>query len=100
MYTIIWRFTVKPDAIPVFENHYGANGSWANLFRTAPGYVGTDLLRDTAKEKYNVFVTHDHWRSAEDFVAFNPQANAAYQALDRECNALTLYEEKLGTMGS
>jgi heme-degrading monooxygenase HmoA len=98
MYTIIWRFTVKPDAIPVFENHYGADGSWVHLFRAAPGYVGSELLRDVNKP--NIFITFDHWRSAEDFVAFNPQANTAYEALDRQCDALTLYEEKLGTMGS
>ncbi|MBL8628046.1 MAG: hypothetical protein JNM81_00345, partial [Rhodospirillaceae bacterium] len=48
----------------------------------------------------NVFVTLDHWQSSVAFDAFNPKANAAYQALDRECEVLTLHEEKLGAIGS
>ncbi len=98
MYTIVWRFTVKPEAVAAFEAHYGAEGSWVQIFRTAPGFVATELLRDTLKP--NVFVTLDHWQSSVAFDAFNPKANAAYQALDRECEVLTLHEEKLGAIGS
>ena len=48
MYTIMWRFTVKAARRADFERHYGADGTWAALFRQGAGYLGTTLLRDTA----------------------------------------------------
>ena len=43
MYVIVWRFTA---ADPVtFEEHYGPNGTWAQLFRRSGDYLRTDLLR-------------------------------------------------------
>lgn len=98
MYTIIWRFTVKPDSVAAFEAHYCSTGSWVAIFRTAAGYIGTELLRDTAQP--NVYMTLDHWQSEAHFAAFDPQNNAAYQALDRACESLTLREEKLGVLGA
>ena len=35
MYVIIWRYRVKPEQADVFERHYGAAGSWVELFRRA-----------------------------------------------------------------
>jgi hypothetical protein len=29
-----------------FESRYGPEGDWAQLFRRAPGYHGSELLRD------------------------------------------------------
>jgi len=91
MYTLIWRFTVKPARRADFERHYGASGTWAALFRESPGYLGTALLRDMAGD--NIYVTIDRWTDAAAFAAFKAAHGAAYAALDRECESLTAHEE-------
>ena len=96
MYTVIWRFTVKPARRADFERHYGADGTWAALFRLGAGYLGTDLLRDTARN--DVYVTIDRWTTAAAFTAFKATHGTAYAALDRECEDLTEKEERLGVI--
>lgn len=96
MYTVIWRFTIKPARRADFERHYGAHGTWAALFRRGVGYLGTDLLRDTARD--DVYVTIDRWTDAAAFAAFKAAHGAAYEALDRECEDLTEKEERLGAI--
>lgn len=96
MHTVIWRFTVKADRIADFERHYGADGSWAALFRRGTGYLGTELLRDTARA--NVYVTLDHWVSAQAMRDFKQTHHAAYAELDSECESLTEREELMGTL--
>ncbi|MBL8644005.1 MAG: antibiotic biosynthesis monooxygenase [Rhodospirillaceae bacterium] len=98
MYVIVWRFTVKPEAVADFERAYGPAGDWVRIFRNAPGFVRTDLLKDTSQP--NVYLTLDHWRDEAAFAAFNPKANAAYVALDAVCEAYTLHEEKLGAFSA
>jgi hypothetical protein len=46
-FAYIWEFRVDPSAQADFEFEYGPSGSWAALFRQAPGYIDTLLLRDT-----------------------------------------------------
>lgn len=94
-HTIIWRFTVKPERIADFERHYGAEGTWAALFKRASGYRGTALLRDTLQT--NVYVTIDRWESAESFAAAK---GSEYAKLDAECADLTLREELLAAVTS
>jgi quinol monooxygenase YgiN len=96
MHTVIWRFTVKPARRADFERHYGADGTWAALFRQGVGYLGTDLLRDTARE--NVYVTIDRWTDSAALAAFKAAHADAYAALDRACEDLTETEEPLGTL--
>lgn len=98
MHTIIWRFTVKPEAVTEFENHYRADGAWAALFNRAPGYRGTDLLRDVGQPL--VFVTIDRWETAAAFAAFKAAHASAYAALDAQCEKLTVGEEKLAAFDS
>jgi len=98
MYTIVWRYKVKPEAVDAFERHYHAEGSWVTLFRSSPGYIRTDLFRDTAQP--HVYLTCDVWESEAAFIALDAQNNTAYQALDQTCAGLTLHEEKLGAIST
>jgi heme-degrading monooxygenase HmoA len=91
MYVIIWRYRVKPEQAGAFERHYGAAGSWVELFRRGTGYVGTDLLRDEAG-----YVTIDRWTSKTDYERFRSAREEEYAALDEKLAQLTEAEEKLG----
>jgi len=42
------------------------------------------------------YVTLDHWRTRDAFVAFTTERKAAYEALDRRYEPLTTTEARLG----
>lgn len=89
MYVVVWRFTTDD---PVnFERHYGPEGIWSRLFRRSPEYVRTDLLKST-----DAYVTLDWWTSLEAYNAFREQHAEDYSLIDDACEAVTLFEEKLG----
>jgi heme-degrading monooxygenase HmoA len=90
----VWEFLVDEASRVEFERRYGPRGSWAALFGRAPGYLGTELLRDeTTPGRY---LTLDRWSSAAAYRAFREQFAADYAALDLECEALTRAEKALG----
>lgn len=92
MIAIVWRFTSAGGAQAAFEDAYGSDGAWAKLFRTAPGYVRTDLLRRFDGS----YLTIDYWHSLSDWDAFSRGQSEAYAALDAACEALTASEEQIG----
>ncbi len=93
-YTYIWIFQVRPDRVEHFLRHYDSAGSWALLFRRAPGYIGTRLLRD--RNDPLRFVTVDDWESERHYQAFRARFASDYDALDRICGGLTVTETPLG----
>jgi heme-degrading monooxygenase HmoA len=95
---IVWRFTAAPASVAEFERHYSSEGSWAHLFRRSAGYKGTTLLRDsTAPHRYLLW---DSWDSVASFDRFKQEHSADYATLDKQCEALTEEETKLGVFES
>jgi heme-degrading monooxygenase HmoA len=87
----IWRFRAAPGQEERFERVYGSDGAWARLFGLAPGYLGTELGRtDDDRAEY---LTIDRWKSRAAWQAFRRDHAAAYDALDRECEHLTVSED-------
>ena len=95
MQIILWEFKVRDDAIQEFIIAHGPDGDWAKLFRYAPGYLSTELLRSSSDS--NTFVTIDRWKDAGCFARFQEQFGAEYKKLDIRLEGLTLSEKKLGT---
>ena len=89
MFVVIWRFTTR-NAIE-FERHYRSDGTWAQLFRTDPQFIRTDLLK--AADHY---LTLDCWTSREAYDAFRDANAERYAEIDRMCESLTISEEKVG----
>ena len=82
MYVIVWTFRPRPGRAADFEWEYGPAGSWAALFRDAPGYyLGTDLLRAADGSGHDLTV--DRWKSSAAYEAFRVARRAEYEALDR-----------------
>lgn len=94
MHIIIWEFTVREEHIQKFISACGPNGDWANLFRRAQGYLGTELLRSSHEP--NIFLTVDRWESAASFEIFQERFGAEYKKLDARFEAYTSSEKKLG----
>jgi len=93
-YLVVWEFRPRPGAETRFEEVYGPRGRWARLFATDEAFVATELNRDL-KESGRYF-TLDFWRSKEAYDAFRAKHASEYEAIDRECDALTAGEKLVG----
>ena len=94
MFIVVWQFEIAEEKIAAFEAAYGPQGAWAELFRTSSDYHGTELLRDAYVP--GTYLTIDRWASEEAFRSFRKEHDAAYEALDRKCDALTEKETRIG----
>jgi heme-degrading monooxygenase HmoA len=94
MFVVIWQFEIAEEKIPAFEAAYGPEGTWSLLFRTSTEYLGTELLRDAYIS--GNYLTIDRWASEEAFREFRKDHDAGYESLDRECDALTTRETRIG----
>jgi len=94
MFVVVWKFEIAEDKIEGFEAAYGPEGSWAQLFRTSPNYLGTELLRDAYEP--GSYLTIDRWTSEDAFRAFRKDHDSDYEVLDRRCDALTSRETRVG----
>jgi len=92
--SIVWRFAVKAGKEEEFERIYGPNGNWAQLFRKAAGYGGTELHK--SREIPRTYVVIDRWESSEAFKHFKERFKDEYRALDVRCEELTEKEEHVG----
>ena len=94
MYVSIWEYQIAADADDRFRHEYGPEGGWVALFRKAPGYVSTTLLRDHVDPLR--YLTVDVWETEEAHDAFRQQHAVAFAELDDACKALTLRELPVG----
>jgi len=94
MFVVVWQFEIAEEKIAEFEAAYGPNGSWAQLFRSSPSYLGTELLRDAYIP--GSYMTIDRWASEADFRAFRKAHDGEYEVLDRACDQLTSRETRIG----
>ena len=93
-YTYVWEFLIAPAARAQFETAYGPHGSWVKLFRSAPGYIESLLLRDAANSLR--YVTIDRWESAAAHAAFRSRFSTQYEEIDRDCQEFTTSENLVG----
>jgi heme-degrading monooxygenase HmoA len=91
---IVWEFMVRDGKASEFEKFYSATGPWATLFGGSPGFLGTTLLRDTGTARR--YLTVDRWDSAASHRAMHGRLAKQYQAMDRDCQALTETEQQIG----
>jgi heme-degrading monooxygenase HmoA len=94
MFVVVWQFEIAEGKIAGFEAAYGPDGPWMKLFRASPNYMGTEILRDAYIP--GNYLTIDRWASEGDFRAFRKQHDQEYEALDRDCGALTSRETRIG----
>jgi heme-degrading monooxygenase HmoA len=98
MHVILWQFEVAAEKAADFVAAYSGSGAWAQLFRQASGYLGTELL--CCAEESMRYITIDRWNSAEDFTRFQRDFADQYKSLDAVMESLTRSERKIGTFTS
>jgi heme-degrading monooxygenase HmoA len=93
-YTYIWEYLVLPDRVDEFEELYGPQGAWRELFQQSTGYIKTELHRD--RSQLNRFVTVDYWESYDAWLDWRALFEARFQQLDRRGGQLTAEEREVG----
>lgn len=96
-FVYLWAYRVPPERLDEFRELYGPDGQWVDLFRRAPGYVDTQLLRD--RNDSGRFVTVDRWESKEAFLSYRASFLEEIDHLDRLGERLTTEETALGEFG-
>jgi heme-degrading monooxygenase HmoA len=86
---LVFSYEVRDTG--AFEDAYGANGEWAQFFRAASGYIGTELLRDV--EIPGRYLVVDRWESAEAYNAFAAANRDEY--MRRVDDSRLYYEQEL-----
>jgi heme-degrading monooxygenase HmoA len=97
VHILVWEYEVVPGAEAEFEALYGPQGDWVVLFRSYPGYLGTELMRGEHPRRY---ITLDRWRSAADYAHFRLSAQDAQAALDARGDVMLISVERLGAFDS
>ncbi len=89
----VWEYEVLKDSVAEFESAYGADGLWAQLFTSEPGFLGTALYRSVAAE--DRYVTIDRFESPRSWQRFLQRHGEAYERLDAQTARLTMRETEL-----
>ncbi len=95
MFIVIWHYSVKEGKERDFELAYGVQGEWVRLFRTAPGYHGTELLHDAHHP--SDYVTIDRWVDRESYESFMNDSKKEYERIDSRHSVLTTSEQRVGS---
>jgi heme-degrading monooxygenase HmoA len=93
-YDIIWEFMVPADRRVDFEEAYGANGVWAELFARASGFIEVRLF--ASPDQPGRYLTMDRWASREAFDAFHQQFKTEYDFVDRLHAGIATTENRIG----
>jgi len=94
MHGLVYESLVDPARVARFEELYGPDGQWARFFRGAAGYLGTELLRDSARS--GRYLVIDRWSSAEAAAWFLADRAEEYERRSRDAAHLYLREVRLG----
>jgi heme-degrading monooxygenase HmoA len=93
MFVALWEYEVKPGCEESFQSTYGPQGDWVSLFQRNPHFRETRLLRDLPRPRF--YFTLDYWDSETSFEEFKAANRAAYAAIDRATEPLTISERRL-----
>jgi len=95
MFVALWEYEVKPGCEESYQSAYGPQGPWVRLFQRDPHFRETRLLQDLSRPRF--YFTLDYWDSESAFEQFKTANHAAYAAIDRTTESLTVSERRLST---
>lgn len=95
MFVRVWEFRPRQGLEGAFRQVYGPAGAWVQLFRRAPGFLGTDLIGTRAGDRY---LTLDRWRERSAWDAFLRTWPDEYAELDRECEPLVEIDREVALL--
>jgi len=94
VFIVIWQYQVKPGCEEAFENMYGPNGDWVQLFQPSPEYSQTILLKESPGKRF--YQTLDFWNSHDAYEHFYTKYESEISRLDQIGDELTVSEMLIG----
>jgi heme-degrading monooxygenase HmoA len=94
MFVIVWEYAVKPDRRDDFESFYRPDGPWTRLFRQAPGFVSTTLMKDLRNPRR--YVVADRWTNEKLYDEFKRAYAQPYDDLSARGQRMIDRESELG----
>lgn len=98
MYSVIWKYKIKPDCREAFENEYGSDGSWFKLFSESADYKGSFLHK--SDDDADSYILTDTWITQESYEIFKKNNESVYNELSSRFECLYDSEEKIGAFES
>lgn len=98
VYSVIWKYKIRPENKEKFEIEYGSNGTWSRLFNQSENYRVSFLLKN--EDDADTYLLVDTWinkQSYEDFIKTNQET---YDNISSRFEYLYLSEEKIGSFNS
>ena len=93
MWIRIWEYDVVSSARAEFEQAYGPDGAWAQLFASSNGFRGTELFASsTSPDRY---LTIDRFDDAAAWDDLQATLGEEYRLLDAELEHLTTGQREL-----
>ena len=109
MISVVFEYEVGSEMHAEFERVYGPDGDWARFFRSAEGYLGTDLhapveapaddpsgSRGEDPKPDARFLVVDRWTSEQAYAAFLAGQEAEYERRSRDTARLYRRETRVG----
>jgi heme-degrading monooxygenase HmoA len=87
---IVWEYEARAERAEEFEAFYRPDGAWGGLFREAPGFVSTTLMRDFKRPRR--YLVADRWTSETVYEEFKRERRAEYDELS--ARGARLYERE------
>ncbi len=98
VYSVVWKYKIKPENKEVFEFEYGIDGSWSLLFNTSKNYKGSIL--HISEDKADTYLLIDTWTNKSHYEKFIELNKKVYTELSSKFNYLYQTEDKIGTFNS
>ncbi|MGI9545531.1 MAG: hypothetical protein ACR2MX_19875 [Cyclobacteriaceae bacterium] len=90
MYSIVWRYKIKPEFKDKFEFEYGPNGVWSTLFRESENYRGSYLHQNEGSPYSYLLI--DTWTDKSSYEEYKSLNKVRYT--DQSSNLDYLYDEE------
>ncbi len=97
-YSIIWRYTIKPEMRNRFEHEYGSHGAWNELFSQSVNYRGSFLHHNA--ESPDTYILIDTWTDQLSYEQFKADYAEMYKRLSDQFSPLYISEERMGAFNS
>ena len=94
MLVIVWEYEARAERAEDFEAFYRPDGAWGGLFREAPGFVSTTLMRDFKRPRR--YLVADRWTSEALYEEFKRSRATEYAELSGRGRRLFERETEVG----
>ncbi len=97
-YSVIWRYKIREGEKKKFEQEYGKNGTWCQLFSKSNDCLGSLLYK--SEDETNTYILIDTWTDRQSYENFLKINSEIYNNLSSNFEDIYESEERIGSFRS